>query len=218
MALDAGIGFGEALLANDNPQEARDALDRCVQIAKQLRNGARERNASELLAQAEGRLGHPEKALPLAARVLELSQTLKLEGALVFDLYHLGFFYLLNKKPSEALVFFRRAEERLSTVPAGHPMLRELHYHRGVSHLQIGEEQDGVESLRKAIKPLQEAKDWRKVCNVLENLGAVEKRNGRIDAARKLLTQAEDVADKAGMKDERKAIRKKLEDLDTPTA
>lgn len=218
LALEAGLGFGEAMLAKGETQEARDALERCSQIARQLRNGPRERNALELLAQAEGRLGHPDKALPHAARVLELSQALKLEAALPFDLYHLGFFWLLNKKPSEALVFFRRAAERIGAVPAGHPVVRELAYHKGVAHLQIGEEEEGVESLRKAVPMLQEAKDHRKVVNVLDNLATIEKRGGRIEAARKLLTQAEDIADKAGLKDERKAIRRKIEELTTPTA
>jgi tetratricopeptide (TPR) repeat protein len=218
LALEAGLGFGEANLAKGETQEARDALERCAQIARQLRNGPRERNALELLAQAEGRLGHADKALPHAARVLELSQALKLEGALPFDLYHLGFFWLLNKKPSEALVFFRRASERIGAVPAGHPVVRELHYHKGVAHLQIGEESEGVDALRKAVPLLTEAKDHRKVVNVLDNLATVEKRGGRLDAARKLLAQAEDVADKAGLKNERRALRKKIEEIDTPTA
>ena len=55
LALDAGLAYGEALLAQREIEKARDVLRRVLQIAQALRNPVRERGATELLAQAEGR-------------------------------------------------------------------------------------------------------------------------------------------------------------------
>src|SRR5690606_6777685 len=91
IALDSGMAFGESLLVAGERERARDALERVLQIAQALRQPARERNASELLAQAEASLNHLDKALALQQRTLELSQALKFEQALPIDMYNLGF-------------------------------------------------------------------------------------------------------------------------------
>ncbi len=213
VALDAAVNYGEALLASEEFDQARTALERCVQIARGLRNPLRERTASELLAQVYGRQGAFDKALPAAQRALELSTAQKLEGALPFDNYHVGFFLMQLRKPSEALVFFKRSAERAGSL-GNHPVVRELGYFKAIAHLQVGETQEGVTGLRDILPKLREAKDWRKAANVMENLATVEQKAGNVEAARKLLAEGEKLLDDAGLKDEAKAMRTKARQIE----
>lgn len=213
LALDSGMAYGEALLASGEVQKARDALERVLQIAQALRNPARERSACELLAQAEAALRNFDKALPLAQRTLELTQALQLEQALPIDLYNLGFFHFVTQKPTEALTYFKQAEPRIAGL-GNHPVVKEFWYFKGLSHLQAGELEEGRKALRNSLKPIQDAQDWRKMCSALENLAVVEERLGRIDVAKKLLADAIGFAKRANLKDERKALRKRLDALE----
>lgn len=210
LALDSGLSYGEVLLAQRQLKPARDALARVLQIARSLRNPQRERQACELLAQAEGGLGNHDKALPLAARTLELSQALKLEQSLPIDFYNVGFFHLLNKAPVEALTFFKSAEERVGQL-GKHPLVKELYYYKGVAHLQAGQSADAKTSLTKGLDLLQDAKDWKKACSTLEHLSDLEKNDGNADAAKAHLTNALQVAQQANLRDQRKSIKKKLD-------
>lgn len=212
LALDSGLAFGEALLASGQVEKARDALERVVQIAQAIRNPVRERNACELLAQAEAALRNFDKALPLAQRTLELTQALKFEQALPIDLYNLGFFHFVTDKPSEALTYFKQAEPRIGAL-GKHPVVKEFWYFKGLSHMRVGELDEGKTALRASLKPIQEAQDWRKMCSALENLSIIEERQGKVDVARKLVADAVGFAKKANLKDEKKALRKRLEAL-----
>lgn len=214
LALESGLSFGEALLAAGDVNEARDVLERVLGIARALRNPARERNAAELLAQAEGALRNYDKALPLAQRVLELTTALKFEAALPVDLYNLGFFHFVTKKPTEALTFFKQSESRLAGLGANHPVVKELHYFKGLAHMQVGQLDAAKASLRAGIKPTQDAKDWRKMCSVLENLATIEQSQGNMDQAKKLLNDALNFAKQANLREEDKELRRKLRALD----
>ena len=156
VALDSGLAFGEALLANGQTEEARTALDRVVQIARQLRNAPRERSACELLAQAEAGLRNFDKALAHGHRVLELTRSLKYEQALPIDLYNLGFFNYAMNKPTEALTFFRQAETRVGTL-GNHPVVRELYYFMGLAALRSGNLDEARQALRNGLRPIQKA-------------------------------------------------------------
>ncbi len=212
LALDAGLSFGESLLASGQTTPARDVLGRVLVIAQQLRNPARERTACELLAQAEGALKNFDRALPLAQRVLQLSQQLKLTHAMPIDLYNLGFFHFVTKQPTEALSFFRQAEQGADGL-GQHPVVKELYYFKGLAELQTGDRETAKASLRKCIPYAEGAKDWRKLCSALENLATIEQADGNIDAAKESLTQAIEYAKKANLKDERKGLQKKLSSL-----
>ncbi|MEZ4317029.1 MAG: hypothetical protein R3F61_05985 [Myxococcota bacterium] len=213
LALESGLAYGEALLAGGNVKEARDVLDRVLQIARGLRNPARERNAAELLAQAEGALQHYDKALPLAQRVLELTTALKFDQALPIDLYNLGFFHFVNKKPSEALTFFKQSEARIAGLGPTHPVVKELHYFKGLAHMQVGQLDAAKLSLQAGLKPAQDAKDWRKTCSALENLATIEQQQGNKAQAIKFLNDALGFAKSADLREERKSLRKKLDAL-----
>ncbi len=213
LALESGLAYGESLLASGKVREARDVLARVLQIARGLRNAARERNAAELLAQAEGSLQNYDKALPLAQRVLELTQALKLEQALPIDLYNLGFFHFVNKKPTEALTFFKQSEARLAGLGGKHPVVKELHYFKGLAHMQVGQLDAAKASLTAGIAPAREAKDWRKTCSALENLATIEQQQGNTGQAKKLLTDAVALAKNNDLREERKSLKKKLDSI-----
>jgi tetratricopeptide (TPR) repeat protein len=212
LALDAGLSFGEALLAKRQVDKARDALERVLTIARSLRNPVRERQAAELLAQAEASLRHFDKALPLALRTLELTKALKFDQALPIDLYNAGFFYFVSNKPTEALSYFRQAEDRVAQL-GKHPVVKELFYFKGMAHLQAGQIDDAKKSLQAAIKPLQDAKDHRKMVSTLEQLAGIEEKQGDPATAKKLLNDALGLAQQADLKEERKNIRKRLDAL-----
>lgn len=219
LALDAGLGYGEALMATGQIPQASEALERVVQIARQLRNANRERVACELLAQAYGAQRRFADALPVSQRVLEISQALKLDHLMPVDLYNVGFFHFVTNKPSEALAFFKQSEQRLGALQqagqaATHPLHKELYYFKGLAHVQTGQLDEGRKSLREAARMLQAAKDWRKLVSTLDNLAAIESRGGNQDGAKKLLSDAIQIAKNADMKDERRALRKRLDQIE----
>jgi len=212
LALDSGLSYGEALLASGKVQEARDALSRVVDIAVQLQNGVRERNARELLAQAEGNLRNFDDAVKHASRVLELTQQLKFERALPVDLYNLGFFHYAGGKPSEALTFFRQAQQGIGAL-GEHPVVKELWYWQGLAYLRTNQPSEGRDSLRKALRPLQKAGDTGKMVSAMDHLAAIEHQAGNTQVARKLLADAVKFAMKANMKKEARELKKRLKQL-----
>ncbi|MEQ1565774.1 MAG: hypothetical protein ABMA64_09070 [Myxococcota bacterium] len=212
LALDAGLSYAESLLASRQVEKARDALERVLQIARTLRNAVRERQACELLSQAEAALRRFDKALPLALRTLELSNALKFEQALPVDLYNVGFFYFVTQKPTEALSYFKQSEDRIGML-GNHPVVKELFYFKGMAHLNAGQIDDAKRTLSTGLRHLQEAKDWRKMCSALEQLAGIEERSGNAENAKKLLTDAIGFASQADLREERKSLRKRLEAL-----
>jgi tetratricopeptide (TPR) repeat protein len=212
LALDAGLSYAESLLAARQVEKSRDALERVLQIARSLRNAVRERQACELLAQAEAGLRNFEKALPHALRTLELSKALRFDNALPIDLYNVGFFYFVTQKPTEALSYFKQSEDRIAAL-GNHPVVKELYYFKGMAHLQAGQLDDARRTLAAGLRPLQEAKDWRKMCSALGQLSAIEERAGNVDTAKKLLNDAINFAQQADLREERKTLRKKLDAL-----
>ncbi len=212
LALDAGLSYGEALMAARQVEKGRDALERVLGIARALRNPVRERQASELLAQAEGALRHFDKALPLALRTLELTKSLRFDQALPVDLYNVGFYYFASNKPTEALSYFRQSEERVGAL-GKHPIVKELAYFKGIAHIQAGQMEEAKRTLTNGLKLFQELKDWRRMCSALEHLSAIEQRAGRMDVAKRLLNDAMNFAAQGDLKEERKNLKKKLEAL-----
>lgn len=212
LALDSGLSFGEALLASGKVEDGRQALGRVVDIAVQLQNPVRERNARELLAQAEGNLRNFDEAVKHASRVLELTQALKFERAMPIDLYNLGFFHYASGKPSEALTFFRQAEQGVSVL-GEHPVVKELYYWQGLAYLKTNQPAEGRTSLRKALRPLQKANDTGKMVSAMDHLAAIEHQSGNTPVAQKLLADAVKFALKANMKKEAKELKKRLRSL-----
>jgi len=212
LALDAGLAYGEALLAARNVEQALPTLRRVVQIAQSLRNPMRERSATELLAQAEGATKNFEQALQLAARTLQLTQALKFDQVLPIDLYNLGFFNYALNKPAEALTFFRQSEARIAGL-GNHPVVKELHYFKGMAHLKVGEIAEAQTSLQRGLEPARAHKDWGKVVSAMGELAGIAEKSGDKSGAKKLLTDAIDLAQQANMNEQRKTLRKRLAGL-----
>lgn len=212
LALDAGLSYGEALLVGGQTDKARDVLDRVVEIARALRNPVRERNACELLAQAEGQLRNFPAALTHASRTLELSKSLKLDQALPVDLYNLGFFHYALQKPTEALAFFRQAAQYIGPTTE-HPVVKELWFFMGLAHMQTGNLDDAKTSLRNGLRPAQSAKDWRRMVSALDTLATIEEKQGNGATAKKLLADAISFAEKGDLKEERRTLRRRLDGI-----
>jgi len=212
LALDAGLAFGEALLASKQTDKARNVLGRVLQIAQRIRNPVRERATCELLAQAEGASQNYDAASKLAARTLQLSQTLKFERALPVDYYNLGFFHYANQQPSEALAFFKQSADRIGSM-GNHPVVKELYYFMGLAHMRTGNLDGAKQSLLNGLGPAQQAKDWRKMVASLSTLATIEEKQGNADIAKKFLSDAIDFAKQADLREERKNLKRRLKGL-----
>jgi tetratricopeptide (TPR) repeat protein len=212
LALDAGLALGEALLASKQTKKARTVLNRVLQIAQRIRNPVRERATCELLAQAEGASQNYDAATKLAARTLQLSQTLKFERALPVDYYNLGFFHYANQQPSEALAFFKQSADRIGAM-GNHPVVKELYYFMGLAHMRTGNLDGAKQSLLNGLGPAQQAKDWRKMVAALSTLATIEEKQGNSDIAKKFLSDAIDFAKQANLREERKNLKRRLKGL-----
>lgn len=212
LALDAGVALGEATLAAGKTQEARDILNRVVMIARSQRNAARERSASELLAQAEGALKNFDAALQHANRTLQLTRALGFNQLLPIDLYNLGFFHFAKQKPQEALTFFNEAEKGMSAL-GNHPVVKELYYFKGLAEFQTGQLDKAKLTLNRGLGMAQKHNDVPKVISTHDTLAQIAQAGGDVGNAKQHLTAAIDLAQKANMKDARRTLRKKLETL-----
>ena len=90
-----------------------------AQIAAQLNNPVRLRAASALLAQSHAALKNFEAALQAATRTLELTQKLKFNRLEAIDLYNVGLFNLMLKRPTEAVSLFRQAKDKMDATEPG---------------------------------------------------------------------------------------------------
>lgn len=211
LALEAGLNLGETMLVAGQASKAADVLARVVQIAQALRNPARERAATSLLAQARASLKQFEGAIQAAQRTLELTRSLKFNRLIPVDLYNLGLFNLMQGNTTEAVSLFRQSREQADVSNAG--FMKELLFNMGQALVQIGERSAGEQTLREALPAAQQAKDWRKVTAANQVLAQLAAQRGDRDGARKRLQAALQSADKGGLKEERKAIRRAMDSL-----
>ena len=212
LALEAGFHYGESLLMSNQTTKAADVLGRVAQIAQALQNPVRERAAAALLAQAHGMLHNYEAALQMANRTLQLSQDLKFDRFVPLDIYNVAYFNLMLGRATEALSLFSKARERASADDSN--FLRELHFHTGMASLRIGEKSGAATSFREALGHAQKTKDFRKVMQASEQLATLELDRGDKGTAVRLLNEAIKAAESANLREERKGLRKKLDDIE----
>lgn len=211
LALEAGFHYGEALVQGGQNSKAADILLRVAQIAQALQNPSRERAAVALLAQTQGMLKNFEAALKWAQRTLQLTQELKFERLYALDIYNVAYFNLQLGRFTEAQSLFTKAAERAPADDAN--FLRELHFHSGVASLRIGEKSTAASSLREALKHANTTKAWPRVVAAAEHLAALEAEGGDKAAAARLLQDALKAADAGNLREERKGIRRKLDEI-----
>jgi tetratricopeptide (TPR) repeat protein len=212
LALDSGLAFGEALLASGEVAQAQEALERVVEIARQLKNPMRERNACELAAQAQGATRNWEKAIQYAGRTLELTQGLKFTQAMPVDLHNLGFFLLASGKVKEALPYLSQAESGLAGL-GNHPVVKECLYFSGMAKAQTGDLDGAKKSFTNALPHLEGHKDWPKFIAAKSNLAGIAAQGGDKATAKTLMQEAIATADSHGLKNEKKELKKRLASL-----
>lgn len=211
LALEAGFHYGESLLLSQQTTKAADVLARVAQIAQALQNKVRERGAVALLAQAHGMLHNYEAALQMSSRTLQLSQELKFDRFIPLDIYNVAYFNLQMGRATEALSLFSKARERANHEDIA--FLRELNFHMGMASLRIGEKGNAATSFREALNHANKTKDLRKVMQASEQLAAIEADRGDKATAIRLLNEAIKAAEAANLREERKGLRKKLDEL-----
>jgi tetratricopeptide (TPR) repeat protein len=211
LALEAGLAFGEALFVSGQPSKSADVLAQVARIAQSLRNPARERAAASLLAQSHAALNNFEAAIQAGRRTLELTQSLKFEKVEAVDLYNLGFFHLRAGKPTEAVSLFKQARGKADATEQG--FQRELLFNHGLALHAIGERGQALDTLGKAADLATQAKDWRKVMVAHQHMGELQEKGGNLPAARNHLQSALRAADAGDLKEDRKALRRKLDQL-----
>ncbi len=211
LALEAGFHYGETLVMGQQMSKAADVLGRVAQIAQALQNPARERAAVALLAQAHGALRNYEAALQMANRTLQLTQQLRFDRLLAVDIFNAGYFNLMLGRATEAASLFVKSRERANAEDPN--FLRELHFHHGLANLRIGEVNVAATALRDALGLAQRTKDFRKVVASADHLAQIDVGRGDKDAARRWLEEGLKAADAANLREERKQLRKRLDDI-----
>lgn len=211
LALESGFNYGESLVASKQWSKAADVLARVAQIAQSLQRPDRERAAAALLSRTHGELRNLEAALQMANRTLQLTQELKFERLLPFDIFNVGYFQLQLNRPTEAISLFAKAKER---APAGEPAFhRDLNFHLGMAYVRIGEKGSAFSALNESLGHARSTKDWRKVMEACEALSGIALDRGDKTGAQKLLQMAVDAAEEGSFREERKGLRRKLEEL-----
>lgn len=211
LALEAGFFYGEALVASQQVQKAADVLLRVAQIAQSLQNAGRERATVALLAQVRGMLHQYEGALQMAQRSLQLTQELKLERFVPMDVFNVAFFQLQLGRNTEAHALLGKARAMVSESDDAN-FRRELHLQFGVAALRIGEQQQAIDGYTKAVALAQTTKAWPRLIEAAEALADLHMARGQKAEAAKLLQQAMQAADAGNLREERKGLRRKLED------
>jgi tetratricopeptide (TPR) repeat protein len=211
LALEAGLNLGEVMLIAGQHSKAADVLARVTQIAQALRNPSRERAATSLLAQAHASLKQYEAAIAAGQRTLQLTQALKYTRLEAIDLYNLGLFNLMKGNPTEAVSLFRQSRGKADATNGG--FLKELLFNMGSALTQIGENGAAEEAFRGSLPVATQAKDWRKVVGANRQLAAFAVARSDRNGARNYLQAALQAASTGQLKEERKAIRKQLDEL-----
>ncbi len=210
LALEAGFHYGEALLLSKQTSNAADVLARVAQLANQMQNPVRERSAAALLAQAQGQLRNFEAALQFANRTLQLTQTLKFDKFLPVDIYNVGYYNLALGRNTEAASLFGKARERSGGMDVR--FLKDLTFNSGVAFAKIGERANAENAFGEALGHAKASKDIKRFVEASESLAGLVAGRDK-PAATRILNEALAAADQGGLKEERKGLRRKLEEL-----
>jgi tetratricopeptide (TPR) repeat protein len=211
LALDAGMKMGEALLASKQTAKAADVLNRVSQIAQGIRAPAQERTACAMLAQAHASQQNYEADLGVAQRALKISTSLKFQKLIPADLYNVGLFQLMLKKPSEAVAILKQSRELADATNV--PFMKELLFHLAQAQLQIGERSAAEQTLAEAMKPIQATQDGGRALIVYQQLGELAKARNDLSRAKEMFNQALNIAKQVKNKEAQKALKERIKGL-----
>ena len=212
VALESGLGYGEALLMSGQASKAVEVLGRVQVIARSLRNPMRERAASALLGQAQGGLKRYTEAMETAQNTLRLTRELKLAQLEPVDLYNLGFFQLMSGKPSDALENFRASRSGANLQQDVH-FAKELLFNTGLAASRSGEDEAAREAFDAALPAARHAKDHAKLAATCDKLATICAKAGDTERARELLNEGITAAETASLPDQKKSMIQRLEAL-----
>ena len=91
--------------------------------------------------------------------------------------------------------------------------LRELNLNTGLAYVQIGATGQAATAFGAALGLARQAKDPRKIMVICENLATIQLDRGDKKGAEKLLQEALAAAEAASLREERKGIRRRLDEL-----
>jgi tetratricopeptide (TPR) repeat protein len=211
LALDSGIQMGEMLVASGQHTQAVEVLRQVQQIAQGLKAGPQERQICAMMVQAFANQQQFEPALNIAQRALQISHALKDRRTLPADLYNVGFFQLMLKRPSEAVALLKQARELADQK--NRAFVREVLFHLGQAQLQIGERSAAEESLQAALQPVQETRDGGKALTIYQQLGRLAQDREDNPRAEKLYNNALNVAKQLKNKEAQKVIKEMLKNM-----
>ena len=211
LALEAGVHLGECLLQAREAAKAADILTRCVQIAQALRNPARERASSALLAQAQGAQKLYQAALGSAQHTLDLTRRLKAERLLAADTFNVAFFTLQLGNANEAVSLLRQAVEKAN--PAEQALYKEIHFHLGMALQRVGELLSAKPAFETTLEIAKQLKDNRRVMDCNAALADIAMASGQSAEARGHLKAALAIAEAGNLRQERKVLKRKLDSL-----
>jgi len=211
LVLDAGMKVGELLLMGQQFSQAADELSKIAQLAQGLKVPVQERQACVLLAQAHASLQNFEAALQFAKRTLQLSEALKFERLIASDIYNIGLFNLMLKRPSEAVALFKQSRDRADVNNTG--FLKELLFNMGQAQLQIGEKSAAEQSLLQALQPALTNKDTRKLLVAYQQLGELANERQESGKSSEMFNNAMRIARETNNKEAQKAIKERMKTL-----
>jgi len=212
LALEAGLNYGEVLLAGGKAEKATGVLERVVNIAGALQNGLRQRAAMSLLAQAHGAQRNFADALTWSKRVLQVTEQGKMQNFVAVDTYNVGLFTLMTGNQTEALALFRRAKS-LANLQADAGFAKELLFNLGMAAERAGQKAEAKAAFTELLPYANKAKDTRKLVVGSLQLAKLQTADGEVENARSVLNSALKVAEQAGLKEERKGIKKALDEI-----
>ncbi len=214
LALDAGVQMGEMLLTSRQFGKAAEVLTQVQQMAQGLKAAPQERQVCAMLAQAHFNQQQVEPALAAAQRALQISHATKNTQTLAADLYNVGFFQLVLKRPSESAALLKQAlQVTQSTKNANAGFVKEVMFHLGQAQLQQGELSAAQDTLVKSLQPIQQTGDGAKAMTVYQQLGRMAEDRKDKNAAEKMYTNALTVAKQLKNKEAQKVIKQLLKNL-----
>jgi tetratricopeptide (TPR) repeat protein len=211
LALDAGIQMGEMLLTSGKFAKAAEVLSQVQQIAQGLKAAPQERQICAMLAQAHFNQQQVEPALQAAQRALQISHATKDRRALPADLYNVGFFQLVLKRPSESVALLKQALQLADKKNLG--FLKEVMFHLGQAQLQVGERSEAEKMLAQALQPIQQTGDAGKAMTVYQQLGRLAEERKDNPRAAKMYENALTVAKQVKNKEAQKVIKEMLKNV-----
>lgn len=135
-----------------------------------------------------------------------------MQSFVAVDTYNVGLFTLMTGNQTEALALFRRAKS-LANLQADAGFAKELLFNLGMAAERAGQKAEAKAAFTELLPYANKAKDARKLVVGSLQLAKLQTADGEVENARSVLNSALKVAEQAGLKEERKGIKKALDEI-----